>query len=381
MKIVDAVKLLLANLPKHTSYFFDDYTITALTRSNTTVTATTSAPHNLIVNQCISIVGAFVKNPIVSLTQENGVATAVTQNPHDLTEGWQDEITIIGADQAGYNGDHLLLTVPNRKTFTFSVDESTISPATGTPFLLDDNSYLNGFNGFKIITSIPTATTFTYELSDEEGSPPLPYSPAYGSITGKTNHRIAGFLNYDIASQWYNEKALNSRGLGKYWLLCVPDGAITSKSRWSDDDAVNNTTPGQVYRERLVNQFSLYVFAPLIANAGTDMFKNGREIIDTMADEILAALIKSIGRYKFPSPFYESTWSRTAFVSHAHFGYNDAFSVHRFIFENTQDVIYEDTIEPDDNVALRDLYFNYTNPLDGDVIASAYVNTDDVPLP
>lgn len=65
-----------------------------------------------------------------SLIQSSGVATATTTEDHLLKV--DDQITIYGADQDGYNGTFSVGSVPSSTTFTFTVASTTSSPATGS---------------------------------------------------------------------------------------------------------------------------------------------------------------------------------------------------------------------------------------------------------
>jgi hypothetical protein len=67
---------------------------------------------------------------VSSITQTSGTATATTSTTHSLLAG--DYVLLAGADQSGYNGTVRVLSVPTTTTFTYSVDSSTVSPATGT---------------------------------------------------------------------------------------------------------------------------------------------------------------------------------------------------------------------------------------------------------
>src|ERR1700743_633222 len=136
MKAEQILLQLFKKLPQYSPYFSTITTITSLVLNTNIVTATTANPHNLILGQSVNITWAIIKNPIVSLTQvptdEGGyIATGITQFDHDLTEDFNENVEIIGADQSDYNGTHPLLTVPNRRTFTFSVMGNPITPATG----------------------------------------------------------------------------------------------------------------------------------------------------------------------------------------------------------------------------------------------------------
>jgi hypothetical protein len=64
----------------------------------------------------------------ITLTQTGGVATA-TSAAHGLQTG--DYVLIAGADQTGYNGT-VQVTSVTTNTFTYAVNASTVSPATGT---------------------------------------------------------------------------------------------------------------------------------------------------------------------------------------------------------------------------------------------------------
>ena len=65
---------------------------------------------------------------VTSITQSAGVAT-VTLTAHGYSDG--DEITIAGANQAGYNLTRNV-TKTGANTFTYPVDSGTVTPATGT---------------------------------------------------------------------------------------------------------------------------------------------------------------------------------------------------------------------------------------------------------
>lgn len=65
-----------------------------------------------------------------SLTSSSGVATGTTSSAHGLKVG--DYITVSGANETDYNGVFRLSSIPSTTTFTYSVENSPSSPATGT---------------------------------------------------------------------------------------------------------------------------------------------------------------------------------------------------------------------------------------------------------
>jgi hypothetical protein len=90
----------------------------------------------------ISIIQAFdkvyllrfreeVEYRLSSLTQAGGVATATTPSPHGYVAG--EVARIFGADQAGFNAEHLITGVTST-TFTFACSSSLTTPSTGVAF-------------------------------------------------------------------------------------------------------------------------------------------------------------------------------------------------------------------------------------------------------
>lgn len=153
---------------------------------------------------------------VTSLVQTGGVATA-TVTAHGYMTG--QSVTIYGADQNGYNST-FTITVVNSNTFTFPVDSSTVSPATGTitsaipvPFTIVNTYLVNStptsitqagsvvtvtasnhglmvgdrvnvsganqldYNGVFVVASVPTKDTFTYSITTN------PVSPATGALS------------------------------------------------------------------------------------------------------------------------------------------------------------------------------------------------------
>lgn len=72
---------------------------------------------------------ASVTVAVSSLTRSGTTATADTGAPHGFTSG--DFVTIAGANQADYNGE-VQVTVSDSDTFTYQVANSPVTPATGT---------------------------------------------------------------------------------------------------------------------------------------------------------------------------------------------------------------------------------------------------------
>jgi hypothetical protein len=71
----------------------------------------------------------YVTTSVTSLVRSGSTATCTTTSPHGYSTG--DSINISGATQSGYNGT-FTVTVTGASTFTYTVDSSLVTPATGT---------------------------------------------------------------------------------------------------------------------------------------------------------------------------------------------------------------------------------------------------------
>lgn len=367
MKLQQILLQLFQTLPKYSSLFSTNVNITSLSLTGLTVTATTASPHNFITGQIVNIQGAIIRNPIVSLLQIDNIAYAETQLDHDLTENFNDTVEIMGANQSAYNGTHDLLTVPNRREFTFSVTGNPVTPATGTIFLNEVGRSINPYNGLKEITVL-TPTTFTYAIASSL------YSPPTGSIVASTGLRIGGALSIDKAVEWYSKQ-----GTDQYWLFVVLNSRTANKDRFTDDDATSTTPRGTRFKQRVTMPFTCYVFAPLQDNTSLETV-SGRAVRDSMED-VFYALCKSLLRKFFTvENFSDCAWSAVTFTNHDFYDYNQAYYVHQFSFENVMDINFIDTVEPDTNVAFRDIDLSFERLQDAYVLATAQINLDDVPL-
>lgn len=359
MKAEYVVNQLKAVLPLLTDYFHDVLNVVSMTRVGSTVAAVTATPHGLQNNDIVSIAGAKCPVLIESITRNGNIATAVTADNHDLTENYQDTCKIYGADQAEYNGSKKLLSVPNRRTFTFEVEGNPITPATG-PIYLDDDYYYRGYNGRYAVTVV-NATTFTFQTNKT----PLP--PAQGDIKVKTAPRISSAAIIDKALDGYTSQPSN-----KMWAFVEMGDVTASKDRYQTDDATYKAVAGTAYRQRLVSPFSVYVVTPSTASI------SARNIRDLMSD-IAVHLFKSLLRVKFPTGFYEGPIAGATFISHGFYSYQGAYYVHVFNFETVYDIVYEDTVADSLNVAFRDIHIDYLNK-SGAVKLQSDINLDDQPL-
>ena len=350
MKIADIITQLKTVLPVYTNYFSDNASVSSLTYAAGTATATSTA-HGLSIGHIVNIKGAYSPNTITSLTQVAGVATAITAQPHDLTEDWST-LVIAGATQTEYNGTKTLLTVDSSTQFTFTVDSGAVSPATGSPQLNEIRA--NQYNGIKTVTAVPTVDTFQYAIDTDYA----PYNTASGTIYADKYGaiRISGALNIETAVDSYTEKSTND-----LWAFVVPNATNASKNRQLENDANYQFGAGTDYRQQLINQFSVYVFA----NASNEIA--ALEKSDIMED-IRKYLFSSLLGFKFDTGFSEGSLYGVVFVSDDIYSYNGAVYIHQLIFEIIYDINADDIVVPPDSVAFRNIQLTYENIDNSDTI-------------
>jgi hypothetical protein len=361
MIIAPVIIALQQYLPLYTSLFSNTNNISSLSYSAGIVTAVTSTPHGLSTGALVNIGGALTPNNIVSLTSEDNIATAVTEDNHDLTENWFPNVRISGANESQYNGTFPLLTVPNRKTFTFQLNGTAPSPATGSPQLLE--FFQNGYNGyFPIIVINPF--TFTYPSTVNSSL------AAQGSIVVSSNSRISGAATLDRAIAAYTKQPTDNM-----WLVLVPGATTVSNDRNVRSDAKVQLSKSDMFWERTIETMSAYVICPATTSIAA---RRERDLIES---EVAPALFTVLCGHKFEKPYPVNPWSRMALTGHEAFEYPGSYYIHQFNFEIQSDITFNLLLLPY-TVAFRDidLVFLKNNEFESPVIMTADINLDDVPL-
>lgn len=361
MRAQDIVNQLAVILPSLVDDFTDQFNVTALTRSGTTVTIDTTTAHGLATGRQLIVTGALTPISITSIDRVGIVATMVTSTDHDLTENAGFDVQISGATEAEFNGTFTLLKVPNRRTITFIVDDSGPTAATGAPLLLNGSSPLQSYNGLQEVTVVPTTTSFQYEVADS-----TLFTPAAGSIVVKTNPRMSAAVEFDRILDVYTKQAPSSA-----WLFVVLGDAVASKNRNIDTDSTDNIQRGHYFNQRIIQSVSIYVLLPSSAEIA------GRSARDR-CEELLKPICRSILTAKFPS-LVENNNNPLMLTGHGVQAYNSAFYVHQYAFESTIQLGASDIYVPSDDVAFRDI--DLTNGLSlGAETFNTLIDLDDLPL-
>jgi hypothetical protein len=365
MKALDIINRLKAVVPRHTSLFCDEINVNSLSYAAGTVTCSCSAPHGLKAGDEIFITGALTTISIASINRVANLATAITASNHDLTRGYQETITLTGANQHEYNGSHNLIDVPNRRTFVFDVTGTPATPATGIIKMTE--AIKTGYNGLHVVASVIDAYNFTYAITSAPESPALG-----GSIKLRKQLSITGDVTMERFLDAYSKQPTN-----KFWMVVIMGGSTSSKDRFTLSDATSTSTGKSVVnRIRVIDPFSIFVVAP------SSSYITGMTIRDGM-ELIFSAINSSILFYTFPTGSASETNLGTMFVGHDMFVYDIARYIHEFKYEFVYDLVKEDGAMDDSSVAFRDidLHFNgYLNPTNREIMHTL-VDLDDVPLP
>jgi hypothetical protein len=361
LRAKDIVNHLSVYLPTFADDFTDQINVSSLTRSGTTITASTGSAHELSVGNQVNITGAQTPVAIVSITRTGILAEMVTSSDHDLTENAGFDVQISGANEAEFNGTFTLVGVPNRRTIQFQVEDSGPTSATGSPILLNGSNVFQTYNGLRNVTAVPTTTSFQYEVTDS-----TLYSPASGTIVAKVNPRISSAIDFERLLDAYTKQTQDSG-----WLFVVLGDAVADKNRHIDTDATDNIQSGNYYNQRLIQNVQFYVFLP---TAGQIAGADARD----RCQELLKPITNSVVGFKFPT-LVENNNNPLMLSGHGTQAYNTAFYVHQYAFEATAQLGPSDIFDPQDDVAFRDI--DLTIGLDfGTETFNTLIDLDDEPL-
>ncbi len=367
MKARDVEKRLQGQLPLLTDRFTREQALLSIIPAGTTATATTAAAHDLTVGKKVLIAGANAPVGITSIIRVDDVATAVTDQDHDLTEDYITALFLSGSNESEFNGEFELQSVTNRRTFTFTVPDSGPTSATGSS-QLDSPGLPFGYNGTFVIASVPTTTTFTYELPQA-----LTIAATGDDMRMIKGVRIHAAITADRALQVFESKDLNNLPEGELALFVVLGDVAANRDRSALNDGVSSGGVSGDNRQIIFQSITCLVLQKVTkdtsgADAGDDMQDIARFIIGVLAGWSPADIGWAV-----------DSGNKLKFVSHGLLQYNSAIYAHVVEFQFRDDISDEDLEITPNNVAFRDISFQFTND-QGNQILSATVNLDDEPI-
>ena len=365
MKASDIVAQLAGRLPLLTDYFSTQIGISAISASGTTVTVTTSAAHPLEVGQNVYMKGVQYAIAISSFDRSGMTGTIVTAEDHDLTEPIAALITTDGANEANFNGTHVMATVANRRTITVTMEDAGATSATGSSVLLNAASIYQRFGGLVEIATVADTTHFTYELEADIGSP----YPADGSgIEIKAAPRIAGSVSTDRALAGYTKQTDGTQ----MWLFVVLGDVVASGDRNARSDAVYEASRVD-YFQVAIQPFTIMIAIPAKSLVTAS---DARDVVE----ELFPLICRSILCHPFDPQLTSGADKPAVFRRHGFAGYTESTYWHAFEFEQMASINFADTVGPDDDVAFRDISLALSPDLGGTGTMEADIDLDDTPL-
>jgi len=365
MKASEIVSLLQARLPLFTDSFSDSVSVTSLTNpSGTEALVETDSAHGLVIGDLSVIKGAQSNIDITSLTRSGIVGELITLTDHDVTNGLIN-IEIAGATESEFNGTFKIITVANRRTITFIMVDSGPTVATGSPVLVNGESAFRGYNGLQTVITVPTTTSFTYTLTGSG------LKDATGIISVNNGIRISGGTSIERIIAAYTTQPPTEN-----WMFVILGDVVASKSRNIENDSIDSQTRGQQgdnFRQQIIQPVTIYTFIPTADELSARKARDESE-------DLFPSICGSILFNSFESGLSTPNQEALIFTNHGFQGYNSAFYIHQYSFEQTSDLTFEDTIGHDVDVAFRDISL-IMNQTTGSETFTAEINLDEEPLP
>lgn len=347
MKIADIVNQIALVIPNYTDYFGTVLSITSISASGGVATVMTASAHGLATGRAATLAGVETRTPISAVAASGLNYTFDTSADHDLTFGWQenDTIELGGFTDPAWNTTYSLKSSDNRREFKVQSAE-TAPTLNGNEYLLEPDR-IDGINGLYSVTVTGT-TTFTIAGSFNDGT----YTPVNGKVS--LNPRVAGTIDVDRSLEEYTKQSVND-----FWIFVEPIDASVSKDRNAYSDATATIAAGQEMRTRIIDGFTVYIYAPTSAQIA------GVEALDICRHDLLLPMMRTLYGTKFDTGLANSEGDfRTILTNHGVAAYNKAFLVYRYEFEVASDLTDSDTVLPSGTRAFRDI--DYTLAVGGD---------------
>lgn len=314
-------------LPASTGLFNDTVAIDTVSVSSGVCLVDTSQDHGLFPGQIVALARVETRTPLSSATQNGMITTFMTSSDHDLTEGNPDTETVplTGFTDPSWNGSHVLAEVANRRSFSIRAPLS--APVLNGAEVLLEPDRIDGINGLYEITSASGSQFSISTPGVADGS----YTPVMGVVASSPRIYVAATLE--------RAREVFDQGGGGFCCFVVPSGGVVSKDRATDSDAISARTPGNSLRIKLLDTFSVFVFAPVSDQLSAE------EAIDLCVDEALGAIVKSIFGTRFSTPFAcDRTEFRIIFTGHEPFSYDRSVLVYQYLFEAPVDLSSDDAV-------------------------------------
>ena len=299
-------------------------------------------------------------------TGTRALITMADNNNHDLTLNSQTTITTKGASESEFNGTFTVSGIPNRRQIEVTIADSGATSASGTLRLIDGASFYQNVNGIQQISGVGgSSLTFFISNTILPADAELDWSTlTQGSISVAARITATGFLSRF-------DDAYTKQLAGNAWAIVVMGDAVANKSKNQTIDSVDNQQSAQYFEQRLAEAVDVYVYYP------TNNTLTSRSASDRCR-ELVRPICQSILMQSFDTLLAAGKFNFLQITGHGAEAYNSAYYVHRYSFEQTQQMQFEDTIGyPSDDVAFRDINLTMSlNPGTGVNTLDALIDLD-----
>lgn len=344
MRAEDIVEALQNKLPLLVNDFTNSIAVssvsvdTAWDGTKTILQVTTADVHALTNGKSVYIKNLFNPTDIVSFTRNGIVGTITTVQEHDLTNGSQPSVFVQDANEAEFNGNFELLNVQNRNVFTVKMTDAGPTTATGSILSLNIAGADKAIGGLRAVSSVNAPTTFLYEVAIE--------------VTQPINN--GGFINREprisasISLDRFIEDSYTPQPNQEGWLCVVMGDSVANKSRRQDIDSTDNIQRTQYFNQKFAQTVDVFVVFPTTSTIA------GRSVRDR-CEELLQPICQCILFKKFDTLVTAGLFNPLQFNGAGFEQYSTAYYAHRYSFEMTVQMQFEDTVGYETDVAFRDI--------------------------
>lgn len=358
----DIIKHIANYLPRYSSLFSITLPVQSVAIVGNDVDITFTAAHNLTTGDQITISNVLVNTEIDTLTfNADNTVTATTLTDHDLTEKWQTTITLANSTVSAVNGTFTLLTVPNRRTFTYSFTLGAQTPPFGTVYLLEniENNLINGVHSVTVLSTTEIRVTVTGNTFTNIDA---------SNLAVNTGVNVSGATNIERLTDAYE-----SQTPIEPWLFVVLDDVTIGKSRGAPLDSLQNQGNQNSWNIEQIAEFTTYVFIP-----SSDKI-TGRDARDK-SEVLRSALYKTLINANFDNGLAASTpVSNVVPVGDGIVAYSEAYYLHQYKWQQVSQITSSDVGNFGSTRAFRDLDMRILNSF-GENLTSDLINLDDQPL-
>lgn len=357
----DVVNALANGIVSQTDNYTTNIAVNSLTSVNNVVTCETATDHGMVVGRNFVMTGALTPLEIDTFTRSGTVGTITTLNDHDATTGIPVNADVEGATEPEFNGSFVITRVVNRRTLEVEMIDAGPVAATGVPVLTNASNACGIYNGAFTVTAVNSTTEFEYQTEL-----PIPSSTAIGAPELRTNARVVASVTIDRIIDMYTDNPPTD-----YYLYVVLDDVPANKNRGIFTDAVDDIQLSQEYTQQIIQGCSVYLVIP----ASTEV--SGALARDE-AERQFALICKSILFKPFDSMLHNGASRPLQFVGHGFAIYNAAYYMHSYSFQQVAEMVFDDTVGYDVDVAFRDI--SMTQSIDTGTIETE-MNLDEESLP